>query len=81
MFPVVRDGAIVCVDLDARPEEGKVPKGSIWAVKKDGGAVVKHIQVGEGGIVLISANPSHPPEVVGDGEAIIGRVVWMWQAM
>jgi SOS-response transcriptional repressor LexA len=81
MFPVIRDGAIVCIDTKARPEGGKVPKGSIWAVRKDGGAVVKHIQVGEGGIALISANPTYPPEVIGDGEAIIGRVVWMWQVM
>jgi repressor LexA len=81
MFPILRDGAIVCLDLKARPEGGKVPKGSVWAVRKGEGAVVKHIQVGEGGIVLISANPSYPPEVVEDEEAIVGRVVWMWQAM
>ena len=81
MHPVIRDGAIVCIDTKARPEEKKVPKGSIWAVRKDEGAVVKFIQIGEDMIALLSANPSYPPEAVEDPEAIIGRVVWMWQAV
>lgn len=81
MLPILRNGAIICVDLKARPEGDKVPKGSVWVVKKDGGAVVKHIQVGKDGIVLISANPSYHPEVVRDDESIVGRVVWMWQAL
>jgi phage repressor protein C with HTH and peptisase S24 domain len=81
MHPVIRDGAIVCIDTKAMPEEKKVPKGSVWAVRKDEGAVVKFIQIGEGGIILYSANPAYPPEVVRDPEAIIGRVVWMWQSL
>jgi len=81
MLPILRDGAIVCIDTKARPEGDKVPKGSVWVVKKDGGAVVKHIQIGKDGIVLISANPSYTPEVVRDDESIVGRVVWMWQAL
>ena len=81
MFPVIGDGAIVCVDLKVRPEGKKIPKWSIWAVKKDEGAAVKYIQVGEDMIALLSANPNYPPEAVEDPEAIIGRVVWMWQAV
>ncbi|MCL5966901.1 MAG: S24 family peptidase [Deltaproteobacteria bacterium] len=81
MHPILRDGAIVCIDTKARPEEKKVPKGSIWAVRKDEGAVVKFIQVGEDMIALLSANPNYPPEAVTDPEAIIGRVVWMWQGV
>ena len=34
MAPVIRDGAIVCIDSRARPEK-KVPKDSIWAVRKE----------------------------------------------
>ena len=32
-------------------------------------------------IALLSANPNYPPEAVTDPEAIIGRVVWMWQGV
>jgi len=81
MLPILRDGAIICIDLKARPDGEKVPKGSVWVVRKDGGAVVKHIQIGKDGIVLVSANPSYHPEVVKDDESIVGRVVWMWQAL
>lgn len=80
MYPVIRDGAIVCIDTKARPEGTKVPKGSIWAVRKDEGAVVKFIQIGDDMIALLSANPNYPPEAVRDPDPIIGRVVWAWQA-
>jgi phage repressor protein C with HTH and peptisase S24 domain len=81
MFPVLRDGAIVCIDTKARPEGKKTPKWSIWAVRKDDGAVVKNIQIADNAIVLISANPNYPPDIVNDPDAIIGKVVWMWQAV
>lgn len=79
MLPVLRDGAIVCIDTRARPEGKKVPKDSIWAVRKEGGAVVKHIQIQEGMILLVSENPVYEIESVADGDAIIGRVVGAWQ--
>lgn len=81
MIPVLRDGAIVCIDTTARPERGKVPKGSIWAIRKEEGVVVKHLQVGEGALVLISANPAYPPEAISGPEAIVGRVIWVWQGL
>ena len=79
MSPVLRDGAIVCIDTKARPERAKVPKDSIWAVRKDGGTVVKHIQIGDEMILLVSENPAYDIESVGDREAIVGRVVGVWQ--
>ena len=79
MEPIFRDGAVVCIDTEDRPDRGKVPKHSIWAVRKDEGAVVKHIQTEKDSIILISENPSYPVEVVRDPSAIIGRVVWAWQ--
>lgn len=80
MEPALRDGAIVCIDTKVRPEGGKAPVGSIWAVRKDDGVVVKHLQLADGAIVLISANSNFPPEVISNPEAIIGRVVWAWQS-
>jgi len=78
MSPVIRDGAIVCIDTRARP--GKtVPKDSIWAVRKDEGAVIKHIQFKDDLILLIPENPEYEIETTSDPEAIIGRVVGVWQ--
>jgi len=79
MSPVLRDGAIVCIDTKARPERKKVPKDSIWAVRKDDGTVVKHIQIEEKRILLISENPAYDVESVTDGDVIVGRVVGVWQ--
>jgi SOS-response transcriptional repressor LexA len=79
MLPVLRDGAIVCIDTRARPEGRKVPKGSIWAVRKEDGAVVKNIQIEEGRILLISQNPAYEIESIDDVDAVIGRVVGAWQ--
>lgn len=80
MSPVLRDGAIVCIDTRARPEGRKVPKDSIWAVRKDEGAVVKHIQIEEDRILLVSANPAYDIESVAGDDPIIGRVVGAWQS-
>ncbi|MBI5575520.1 MAG: helix-turn-helix domain-containing protein [Deltaproteobacteria bacterium] len=79
MSPVLRDGAIVCIDTKARPEGKKVPKDSIWAVRKDDGTVVKHIQVQEKSILLVSENPAYDIESVTDSDVIVGRVVGAWQ--
>jgi len=78
MAPVIRDGAIVCIDSRARPEK-KVPKDSIWAVRKEEGAVIKHIQFKDDLILLISENPAYEIETTDDPTAIIGRVVGVWQ--
>lgn len=79
MSPVLCDGAIVCIDTGARPEGRKVARDSIWAVRKEEGAVVKHIQIEEGRILLVSRNPAYEIETVADDDAIIGRVVGAWQ--
>lgn len=78
MAPVIRDGATVCIDSRARPEK-KVPKDSIWAVRKEDGAVIKHIQFKDDLILLISENPAYEIETTSDPAAIIGRVVGVWQ--
>ncbi len=80
MSPILHDGAIVCIDTKARPERNSIPPGSIWVVRRDEGVVVKHLQIADGAIVLISANTNYPPEVISNPEATIGRVVWAWQS-
>lgn len=80
MEPVLRDGAVVCIDTTARPEGGKTPPGSIWAVRKGEGAVVKYLQIRDHTIVLVSENKAYPVELVKDPAAIIGRVIWAWQS-
>jgi len=72
MVPILRDGAIVCVDLKARPR-GTRCRRVLCGGQEGRRCVVKHIQVGKDGIVLISANPSYTPEVVRDDESIVGR--------
>ncbi|MCL5966344.1 MAG: XRE family transcriptional regulator [Deltaproteobacteria bacterium] len=79
MAPVIRDGAIVCIDSRARPEGRKVPKESIWAVRKGEGTVIKHLQFKDDLILLISENPAYEIETTSDPMAIIGRVVGVWQ--
>lgn len=79
MSPTLRDGAIVCIDTKARPEGKKVPKDSIWAVRKDDGTVVKHIQIRDNMILLLSENPAYDVCPVTDGDIIVGRVVGVWQ--
>jgi phage repressor protein C with HTH and peptisase S24 domain len=81
MIPILREGAIVCIDTTLRPDRGKVPRGSIWAVRKEDGVVVKFLQLADGAIVLVSANPDFPPELVSSPDAIVGRVIWVWQAV
>src|SRR5574341_1489717 len=81
MAPAIRDGAIVCIDTRARPEGKKVPRESVWAVRKDEGAVIKHIQFRDDRILLISENPDYEIESTGDPLAIIGRVVGVWQTL
>jgi SOS-response transcriptional repressor LexA len=79
MSPILRDGAIVCIDTKARPEGKKVSKDSIWAVRKDDGTVVKHIQIQDNTILLVSENPAYDIESVTGGDIIVGRVVGVWQ--
>jgi phage repressor protein C with HTH and peptisase S24 domain len=79
MEPILRDGAIVCIDTKARPEGKKVPPGTIWAVRKDDGVVVKYLQIRDHTLVLVSENKAYDVELVKDPEAIVGRVVWAWQ--
>lgn len=54
-------------------------KDSIWAVRKEEGAVIKHIQIKDDLILLISENPAYEIETTSDPTAIIGRVVGVWQ--
>ena len=83
MEPILRNGAIVCVNTNIRPEKNP-PRESIWAVRAGEGAVVKHIMYIDGELWLLSANPKHPdyPAVKApEGSQVIGRVIWSWQEM
>lgn len=86
MMPIVRRGAIVCVDLAARPERigaapARTPRESIWIIRKDGGLVIKHVRIKDGVIVLVSANPLEDVEVVTSADAIVGRVIYVGQGI
>jgi transcriptional regulator with XRE-family HTH domain len=86
MMPVVRRGAVVCVDLSARPVRigdgpAQAPRDSIWIVRKDGGLVIKYIRIKDGIIVLVSANSTEDVEVVNSPDAIVGRVIYIGQVV
>ena len=48
-------------------------------MRKDEGTEVKHIQIEDRLILLVSENPAYEIESVTDGDAIVGRVVGVWQ--
>lgn len=80
MEPVLREGAIVCVDTNIKP--GPKPSlESIWAVRDGDGPVVKHIQFSEGELWLLSENRRYPAKKAAAGYEILGRAVWVWQAV
>jgi len=86
MMPIVRRGALVCVDLSARPERmgdnpAKTPKGSIWVARKDNGLVIKYLHIENNVIVFVSANTEEGVSITTDPEAIVGRVVWIGQGV
>ena len=81
MEPILRDGAIVCVDTAIKPES-KPPPESIWAVQKGEGAVVKYIEITGGELWLLSENRrKYPTEKAPEGSQVIGRVIWVWQGL
>lgn len=77
MIPDLEPGDRVLIDRSHRDPR----QGGIFAVREDGGVIVKHVEVVRGSdpvrIVCKSSNPTYSPfELVLDGEhvAIIGRV-------
>lgn len=81
MTPILRDGAIVCVDTNQKPGETP-PRDSVWAVRDGDGPVVKHILFADGALWLISANSAeHPPKKAGAGAEVLGRAMWVWQGL
>ena len=73
MEPLLRDGDEILVDRTPRPL-----RDGIHVVRVDGTLLVKRVQTGHPGqIVLESENPSYRPIVLPPGEIeVLGRVVW-----
>lgn len=80
MEPTIASGALLLVDEDDR----RVIDG-VFAFLLDGDARVKRLRKMMDGVMLISDNPSYPPEtVLGEDQAklqIIGRVRWVGQML
>lgn len=73
MEPLLRDGDEILVDRTPRPL-----RDGIHVVRVDGTLLVKRVQTGHPGqIVLESENPAYRPIVLPPGEIeVLGRVVW-----
>lgn len=74
MMPTILDGDIVLVDT---MQKTPTMADRIWVLTWGGMGMIKRLRGDpEGGLKLLSDNPSVPPETAYDGEAnIIGRVV------
>jgi len=80
MEPILREGAIVCVDTNIMPETAPSPK-SMWAVQVDEGTVVKYLQINDSELWLLSENcRKHPPKKAKASDKVIGKVIWSWQS-
>ena len=82
MAPTIPMGSIVVVDLtDKEYAEGKV---FVVNNQPDGGidvASVKRVHKWDEGFLLLSDNPTHPPNPskLDWNRLCVGRVVWMWR--
>lgn len=86
MEPMIKEGAMVCIDRSDIPHsKRKVQADAIYAVRKDGDLIsVKHIDFTDHIMVLMSENRLHHPTIVDlrdNPSPVIGRVVWVWQAV
>ena len=72
MQPTIRDGDLVAVD------SGRTDPldGSLFAVRTDGGLVVKRLRRTGGRWLLASDNPAHAPREVVESDRILGQVAW-----
>ena len=85
MEPTIRAGAMVCVDRAARPAGKKYEDNAIYAVRtSQEGVSVKYVRISGDLMILISSNLAQPPMTMDlrtQESPIIGRVVWVWQAV
>ena len=82
MEPTIFKGAIVGIT----PYDGSLNPGGIYLIHRPPwGRTLKRVKEGENGqIVLYSDNPQYPPYNLPDEgyeQIIIGKVVWIWQAL
>ena len=72
MEPNIRDGDLVVVD-GARTDP---LDGQLFAVRTDGGVVIKRLRQNRGRWLLASDNRAHPSQPVAEDDRILGQVAW-----
>ena len=72
MEPNIRDGDLVVVDA-ARTDP---LDGQLFAVRTDGGVVIKRLRQNRGRWLLASDNRAHPSQPVAEDDRILGQVAW-----
>ncbi len=77
MEPTISDGAIVLIDASMRSFSGD----AVYAISLDGDVRLKRLSRSlDGTILVLSDNPSYPPERLSPADAgalrVEGRVVW-----
>ena len=72
MEPDIHDGDLVVVD----PGRREPLDGQSFAVRTDGGLVIKRLRRRRGGWLLTSDNRTHPPQPVAEDDRILGQVAW-----
>lgn len=74
MAPTLRDSDLILVDLG----EPRFKHDGVYLLRRDGELVVKRLQRGPGGDLIVkSDNPAYQPTVVSrDHIGVIGRVIW-----
>ena len=87
MLPTLHPGDMVLVDTARRdvPVRRRAPQDArpapIYALRHDGGAVIKRLErISDRQLLLLSDNPAHPPQLREDADLeateVIGKVVW-----
>ena len=72
MEPTIQNGDAALVDeFHNRPRSGRV-----YALRTADGLIVKRLRKREGRWWAYSDNPDHSSHELGDGDEIVGRVVW-----
>jgi len=72
MEPNIRDADLVVVDA-ARTDP---LDGQLFAVRTDGGVVIKRLRQNRGRWLLASDNRAHPSQPVAEDDRILGQVAW-----
>ena len=72
MEPNIRDGDLVVVD----PARTDPLDGQVFAVRTDGGLVIKRLRQSRGRWLLASDNRAHASHPVAEDDRILGQVAW-----